>query len=684
MNFESKMREHPKVMIARCRNFLERFWCLTQYSPIHLHPNKHPHMPLEKNSESDSGIIRVMSPHLANKIAAGEVVQRPASAIKELMENSVDAGASRISLRIKKAGSELIQVQDDGCGMSREDAVSCFLRHATSKIKSIEDLERIRTMGFRGEALASIAAVAQVELRTKRIQDETGTRVRVDGSEFSPIMPIATPNGTTFAIRNLFYNVPARRNFLKSPATEFKRITEVFQFIALSQPDMAFSLHHDDREIYELPMREGSSGLQQRIADLFSIPIHNLIPISEEVAHIRVTGYISKPDFTRKTRGEQFFFVNRRFIKNHRLEQAVQLGYGDLLPRGAYPFFVLFIELDPAHVDVNVHPTKTEVQFDDESGLFGLLRSGVKRALGELDISPDITFDAGRWVERPNALPKNPSAEIRAEPNFRENPSFQTKATQGWVAPRNTGSYTPPKRPDDLFKGDFRKANDELYGGLSTPVPSPEVAMPPQTEQFSDRVWQLHDKYILSQTEQGLAILDQHAAHERILYERFLKQMTTGQAPSQHLLFPHTISFQPGDFALVLELQPDLLNLGFGFETLSGRSVMLTNIPADIPPGREGAMLEEVLEQFKSYRDELNLKGRDNLAKSLACRAAIKTGKRLTDTEIRALYAQLMACEMPYACPHGRPTIIRIPIEELDKRFGRIGHIEMQGTIKRR
>ncbi|HRK75469.1 MAG TPA: DNA mismatch repair endonuclease MutL, partial [Rhodothermales bacterium] len=263
---------------------------------------------------SDAAIIQVMPAHLANKIAAGEVVQRPASAVKELMENSLDAGASHITLRIKKAGSELIQVQDNGCGMSPEDAVSCFLRHATSKIKSIEDLDRIRTMGFRGEALASVAAVAQVELRTKRMQDETGTLVRIEGSVFSPTVPIATPNGTLFSIRNLFYNVPARRNFLKSPATEFKRITEVFQFLALSQPDIAFSLHHDDREIYELPARETPSGLQERIADLFSVPVQTLIPLQEEIAHVRVKGYISKPDFTRKTRGEQFLFVNRRFI----------------------------------------------------------------------------------------------------------------------------------------------------------------------------------------------------------------------------------------------------------------------------------------------------------------------------------------------------------------------------------
>ncbi|MBL7979352.1 MAG: DNA mismatch repair endonuclease MutL [Bacteroidetes Order II. Incertae sedis bacterium] len=628
-----------------------------------------------------------MPAHLANKIAAGEVVQRPANAVKELMENSLDAGASHITLRIKKAGSELIQVQDDGCGMSSEDAVSCFLRHATSKIKSIEDLDRIRTMGFRGEALASIAAVAQVELRTKRIQDEAGTLVRIEGSTFSPTMPVATPNGTLFSIRNLFYNVPARRNFLKSPATEFKRITEVFQFLALSQPDIAFSLHHDDREIYELPARETPSGLQERIADLFSVSVQTLIPLYEEIAHVRVKGYISKPDFTRKTRGEQFLFVNRRFIKNHRLEQAIQLGYGDLLPRGAYPFFALFIELDPAHVDVNVHPTKTEVQFDDESGLFGLLRGAVKRALGELDISPNVTYEAGKWTEK--ATTTLPNARSFTPPKLSDKPALQPNNHSEWAAPRHTSQYVPPKRPDDLFRGDFRKANDALYQGISSAAqPSETISPPPTTvaptSEFSDRVWQLHDKYILSQTDHGMAILDQHAAHERILYERFLKQMTAGQAPSQHLLFPQTISFQPGDFALILELQPDLLNLGFGFETLSGRSVMLTGVPADIPPGREEAMLEEVLEQYKSYRDELDLKGRDNLAKSLACRAAIKTGKKLTDTEIRSLYTQLMTCEMPYACPHGRPTLIRISLEELDKRFGRIGHLETQGTIKRR
>ncbi|HRK74729.1 MAG TPA: DNA mismatch repair protein MutL, partial [Rhodothermales bacterium] len=359
---------------------------------------------------------------------------------------------------------------------------------------------------------------------------------------------------------------------------------------------------------------------------------------------------------------------------------------GDLLPRGAYPFFALFIELDPAHVDVNVHPTKTEVQFDDESGLFGLLRGAVKHALGELDISPDMTYEAGKWMEKPATT--RPNARTFGYQELSEKPVLQPNTNSGWTAPRQTSQYVPPKRSDDLFLGDFQKANEALYKGISSSEQPPETIPPPATasptSEFSDRVWQLHDKYILSQTDHGMAILDQHAAHERILYERFLKHMTAGQAPSQHLLFPQTISFQPGDFALILELQPDLLNLGFGFETLSGRSVMLTGVPADIPPGREEAMLEEVLEQYKSYRDELNLKGRDNLAKSLACRAAIKTGKKLTDVEIRSLHAQLMACTMPYACPHGRPTLIRISLEELDKRFGRIGHMETQGTIKRR
>lgn len=641
-----------------------------------------------------------MSEHLANKIAAGEVVQRPASALKELLENSLDAGADQISVLVKKSGAELVQVIDNGCGMSREDAATCFLRHATSKIRSVEDLERIRTLGFRGEALASIAAVAQVELRTRRVEDETGTQIRIEASQLQEPMPVALPSGTNFAIRNLFYNVPARRNFLKSPATEFKRIVEVCQFIALSNPDVAVNLTHDDREIYRLPARgDDLNGLQQRIADLFEIKLEQLIPIQDEVPYLRISGFVSRPAFTRKTRGEQFYFVNKRFIKSHKLDQAVMLGYGDMLPRGAYPFFALFIETDPAHVDVNVHPTKTEVQFDDESGLFGFIRGAIKRSLGQLDISPYVGYnEQGRMVEQ-TALPSFDAPETPAVIPVKPDSGFRTPITPKparWEAPKSIPTYRPPQKPVDLFRAPRTDWAEQLYGGMPSEADPdeirPTVAPPDELDnRLSQKMdyhneapaWQIHDKYILAQTEDGFSILDQHAAHERILYERFRVIMENGQNPAQQLLFPHTVHLDPGDFVLMQELLPDLHALGFALEPLSGHSFMVTGVPVDVPAGREEHMLEEVLDQYKQYQQELSIKGRDNLAKSLACRAAIKTGKRLSVPEIRALQAQLMDCEMPYACPHGRPTIIRISLEELDKRFGRLSHLETQGTVKR-
>lgn len=655
-----------------------------------------------------SGIIAVMPEHLANKIAAGEVVQRPASAIKEMMENSLDAGADQITVIIKKAGAELMQVIDNGCGMSQEDAITCFLRHATSKIRSVEDLEKIRTLGFRGEALASIAAVAQVELRTKRVGDEAGVCVRVEASHFHDPFPIATPNGSSMAVKNLFYNVPARRNFLKSPATEFKRIVEVFQFLALANPDVGFNLVHDDREIYRLAGRDDSpEGLQQRIADLFEVKSTSLIHVQDEVSHLSIQGFTSKPEFTRKARGEQFLFVNKRYIKSHKLDQAVMMGYGEMLPKGAYPFFALFLEIDPIHVDVNVHPTKTEVQFDDESGLFGFVRGAVKRALGGNDITPFVGYDAqGKLIEREaqEILARNPEMERRlhtSPPTKATNPAA-SKLPNLFRGDAKAPANHP--RPDASPYVNYQKAADELYGhhnSSENALPSIPAASYSQSErepweQPEDStqsaapveenlapVWQIHDKYVLTQIESGMMMMDMHAAHERILYEKILRGMEAGEAPSQQLLFPHTIEFSVGDFELVNELLPDLRSMGFSLEPMSGRAYLVAGVPTDVPAGNEDAILHDLLEQYKEYRDTLQIKGRDNLAKSLSCHAAVRTGKRLTVAEMRQLTDDLFRCEMPYACPHGRPTMIKITLDELDKRFGRIGHLETSGTVKR-
>lgn len=627
---------------------------------------------------------------LANKIAAGEVVQRPASAAKELIENAVDAGAGQITVILKEAGSELIQVVDDGCGMSREDAVSCFKRHATSKIAEIEDLERILTLGFRGEALASIAAVSRVELRTKRMTDTAGTCVRIDGGEVKDVAPCATQDGTSIAVRHLFFNVPARRNFLKTPATEFKHLVETFQFLALSNPEIGFTLIHDDNEVYRLSAVGSGDffeGLRHRIEDLFGKEhAANLIPVEETTSYLTVRGFVCEPEFNRRSRGEQFLYINGRYVRNRSLDHAVMSAYEELLPDGVFPFYALFLQLDPRHVDVNVHPTKAEVKFDDERGIYAFVKTVVKKALGTALLMPQVPplpdpGTVGSAASRPPASFDGPPppAERSAPIPGRNAASFSAPAP-----PPRPAAFTVPAggfRPSsgrEMPTPARREPPGELSERLFGPVPSSHPARPHGTEDQETGtpandtlLWQLHDQYILTQIRSGLMIVDQNAAHERILYERALQTMQGGFGLSQQLLFPHTLDFSPGDFALLKDLLPDLRALGFDIELFSGRSVVVRGVPADIRAGDEQGVLEEILEQFKSNRERFQLRSRDNLAKSIARRSAIQPGARLSGKEMRTLIDQLFMCEMPYACPNGRPTLIKIPIEELDKRFGR-------------
>ncbi len=377
---------------------------------------------------------------LANKIAAGEVVQRPASASKELIENAIDAGADQVTVVLKSAGSELVQVIDNGCGMSPQDAVDSFQRHATSKIRSIDDLERIQTLGFRGEALASVAAVAQVELKTKRHQDEAGFLVRIHGGTLEATEPCATPDGTSVAVRNLFYNVPARRNFLKTPATEFKHLVEIFQFLALANPSVAFTLVHDDNEVYRLSKArstDAQQALRQRIGELLGKEhAENVVPVGETTSYLSATGFISRPEFNRRSRGEQFLFVNGRYVKNRSLDQAVLHAYEGLLPSGAYPFYALFLWLDPRHIDVNVHPTKAEIKFDDERGVYGFVKAVVRKALGTADLVPQLDIGQAERPERPEASVPTFEASVDQMRPFTPTPEARAEGTGQIVAPR--------------------------------------------------------------------------------------------------------------------------------------------------------------------------------------------------------------------------------------------------------
>lgn len=612
---------------------------------------------------------------LANKIAAGEVVQRPASVAKELMENALDAGADHVQLIIKDAGRTLVQVIDDGCGMSAADATRCFKRHATSKIQSVEDLERIQTLGFRGEALASIGAVAQVELKTKRVEDEVGHYVRVEGGEIVTQEPTAAPDGTSIAVRNLFYNVPARRNFLKTPATEFRHLTETFQKLALPNPTVAFTLVHNDNEIYDLAAVAGDSFLDRvrtRIIDVLGTEREGrLVPVDDGSSYLTVCGFVSEPEFHRKTRGEQFLFVNGRAVQSRYLSHAVRAAYDDLLPDGAFPFFALFLTVDPKRVDVNVHPTKAEVKFDDKSGVYGFLRGAVQQSLRAADVTPQLS-DA-----QPASTPSTRSTAPRTQrsaPSGREtdrsgdsserSPSSRSGTSSRSAGQNRSGSGT--RRPGDWTEALYRPpAPSETPEEEQESASSDETDAPDQSGAKRGRpVWNLHGRYLLTPSEDGLMVVDQRAAHVRVLYERMLRDLNADdRAESQQLLFPHTVDLSSSDVELFEELQPDLRALGFDVARLSGRTVAVRAVPAGLGDN-SGDALEAVLEQYKSSGKVTGERPK-RLARALAQRHAVQRGQTLALEERRALLDDLWACDMPYADPSGNPTLLDLSMEEL-------------------
>jgi DNA mismatch repair protein MutL len=618
-------------------------------------------------SDEQDGIIKLMPEPLANKIAAGEVVQRPASVVKELVENSIDAGADEITVVVKAAGAELIQIVDNGAGMNARDATECFRRHATSKIRTIEDLERIRTLGFRGEALASISAVAQVELKTRRIQDASGIRVRVEGGHLIDVEPCATAAGTALSVRNLFYNVPARRNFLKTPATEFKHIIETTHCLALSNPSIGFTLLHDGAEVFRLPAASTAdrhAALLKRVHQLFGHEAGVLTSVSEQTSYVSINGLIGKPETARRGRGDQFIFVNDRIVKSRYLEHAVTTAYEGAIGSESVPFFSLFVTIDPSHVDVNVHPTKAEVKFDDERGVYAMVHAVTRRALAGMHRAPVLDADEpglGFMIERPDPGPPSEQGSSFSRPGYR--PAFEAS------------------RPiDDMFQGVPRRPNTDpgelseaLYGRpADEPVARP---VPEQSPAESDdagavpSLWQIHNGYIVSQIKSGLLFVDPAAAHERVLYEQAMRSFDGDAGLSQQLLFPETLELDPGDLALLSEIMTDLRALGFDIEMFSGRSVAVRGVPLGTRPGDERHVLEDLLQQLRRQRPALRVKGREQLAKLVARRNALKTGTRLSPKEMRSLIDQLFLCEMPYASPSGRSTMFKMPFEEIVQRF---------------
>lgn len=613
-----------------------------------------------------SDIIQLLPESVANQIAAGEVVQRPASAVKELMENAIDAGANKIQLILKDAGKALIQVIDNGCGMSVTDARMCFERHATSKVRKAEDLFAIRTMGFRGEAMASIAAIAQVEMRTRRHEDELGTLIEIEGSTVTAQEVVATPEGTSICIKNLFFNTPARRNFLKSNPAEMRHIIDEFQRISLANPAISFSLHHDGLEIFRLP----SSALKQRIVHLFGNNYNErLIPVEEDTTIINIKGFIGKPQFAKKTRGEQFFFVNNRFIKDAYLNHAVNKAYEELLAEENFPLYVLFIDIDPSKIDVNVHPTKTEIKYLDEKSIYAIIHSAVKRSLGRFNISPTIDFDqesAFSGMISPKSLDEIVPPSISFNPDFNPFSAEEKTPERGFTGFKNSGNKEQnTKNWGSLYEIAENETVEQV--AMELPGNGPEDKYAPIQKQLM----QLHNKYIISQIKSGLMLIDQQAAHERILYERFSLHLEDRKGASQQSLFPQTVTLSPNDYELAKSLLDDIKSLGFEVREFGKNTLVIEGIPVDLGSNQinETQLFEHLIEGFKNSQQELRLDKRDALARSMARNSAIKSGVVLGQEEMNMLIEQLFACKAPNFSISGKPVIQTMSLTELDRKF---------------
>lgn len=609
-----------------------------------------------------SDIIRLLPDHVANQIAAGEVVQRPASVVKELLENSVDAGAQQITLVVKDAGRTLIQVVDDGQGMTPTDARLSFERHATSKIRQADDLAAVRTKGFRGEALASIAAIAQVDLRTRRPEDEIGTRVLIEGSRVKAQEAVACGMGTSISVRSLFYNVPARRQFLKSDTVEFKHVIDEFQRVALAHPGIGFQLIHNDLEVHSLPVGNPGSvtgtGLRQRIVHVFGRKYdERLVPVEEATDFVQVEGFVMKPEFAKRSRGEQFFFVNQRFIRSNYLEHAIRSAYDELVARDNYPGWFLFIRIDPAWIDINIHPTKTEIKFRDDRTVYAIVHAAVRRALGRHNITPSLDFEPEPALLTMHGPPRvNPVAPI-------------TPAPVDWQ-PMDIGRAKSPAGWQRLF--DLTSEPDTVLPP-EVPAESTQHVLPMREQEGTGAhpVFQLHGRYILAQLRNGFVVIDQQRAQERIVYERSLRSLEKGNGASQAQLFPVTIELNAADHALLDGVLPELIALGFQLEALSGRTWAVNGLPGDGADEEPAHLIERLLEQVKNERADLRTHRQATLARGMARSVAQRQAKPLGTAEMHDLIDRLFACEMPYLTPGGKPVLITYELNELDERFDR-------------
>lgn len=600
-----------------------------------------------------SDIIQLLPDHVANQIAAGEVVQRPASVVKELLENAIDAGATSIKLLLKDAGKTLIQVIDDGKGMSATDARMCFERHATSKIQKAEDLFNLCTKGFRGEALASIAAIAHVELKTKQENEELGTCLKIEGSKVISQDFISTSQGASIAVKNLFYNIPARRNFLKSDTVETRHIIDEFQRVALAHPNIAFLMHHNNNEVYHLK----NGNLRQRIVAVFGSKMNEkLVPINEQTDILTIQGFVAKPEFSKRKRGEQFFFVNDRFIKSSYLNHAVVNAFDGLLEQGSHPSYFLYLTVPASSIDINIHPTKTEIKFDNEKALYAMLRATVKHSLGQYNVAPVLDFNRDAnldtsYHQNKNAV-KGTTPKITVDPDF--NPFKEDKSSHQptYKKEQNTQSweslYTSVAIADD-------NQQEELFNH--------------QQENKTQKTFQIQRKYVMSLIKSGVVLIHQSLAHQRILYEEFLESITVKEANSQQLLFPVKISFSSQEIEMIYTMKTELENAGFSFDEFTKDSVTIKGIPVSVTESKITIILEELLNDMNLEVPDTSFSHFDVMAKSFAKTLSIKTGTQLSEQEQESLVNNLFSCKEPTISPSGKATFKTLTLNEIDHLF---------------
>lgn len=641
-----------------------------------------------------SSVIRLLPDHVANQIAAGEVVQRPASVVKELLENAVDAGATAIKLVIKDAGKTLIQVIDDGKGMNEIDARMCFERHATSKISIAEDLFQLQTKGFRGEALASIAAIAHVELKSKEHTAELGTHVIIEGSKITSQEIVVAPSGTSFSVKNLFFNIPARRNFLKSDQVELRHVIDEFERVALAHNDIQFTFINNGSEMFNLP----ASNFRQRIVNVFGGKTNEkLVPVQETTEIVEVHGFVAKPEFAKKSRGEQFFFVNDRFIKSGYLHHAVTAAFEGLLKDGTHPSYFLYLTLPPNSIDINIHPTKTEIKFDDEQALYAILRATIKHSLGQFNVSPVLDFQKDGDLEVPYSYQGTKSNEPTVAIDTFFNP-FESMKSGSNLAGQMGSGFNPfesvkPKTSGSSFQSNAsfqdRKHKsggwETLYEGISD---AKEIILTLANHQFDEEVitgslfdddasqptnhqqsYQFQKKYIISPIKSGMIIIDQRRAHQRILYEHYMRSFTVKQNASQQLLFPLSLYYGVYEMELLKNLQNELVQMGFLFDEISNEKIVILGIPVSITESEVSIVLEDLLNDMQDDApadvDILH----DRIAKSLAQSLAVKTGTYLSDKEQENIVNSLFGCEDPQTSPFGKTTFITMKVEDIDKKF---------------